>query len=278
MQLRAKGINFKYSNDRYILKDIDFEINSGEIVGLIAPSGFGKTTLAKILAGYQKPESGRVVIDGYENKNKKGYNPVQLIFQHPEKSVNPKWKMSKIINEAFKPSKELIQAMGIKDEWLNRWPSELSGGELQRFCVLRALSKDTKFLIADEMTAMLDAITQAQIWNVVIKHVKKYNIGMIVISHEKALVDRICTRVVDLTKFAMHHDIYENGYYSNNENNKHNHHHTHIHDHEHLHDHIEGIGHDHNHDNGLTGSHIHDHCHVHNHVHNKDHEHVHVKN
>lgn len=200
MQLKAKGINFKYKDDKYILKDIDFTIDSGEVVGLIAPSGFGKTTLAKILAGYEKPQSGSVTIDG-KKLSKKGYSPVQLIFQHPEKSVNPKWKMDKILKEAFEPSKELLDDMGIKKEWLKRWPSELSGGELQRFCVVRALSPETKFLIADEMTTMLDAITQAQIWNVVLEHVRKYNIGLIVISHEKALVNRICDRIVDLTEF-----------------------------------------------------------------------------
>lgn len=200
MQLKAQSINFKYRDDEYILKDIDFTINSGEVVGLVAPSGFGKTTLAKILAGYEKPESGTVTIDGQKN-NKKGYSPVQLIFQHPEKSVNPRWKMDKILKEAYLPSKELLDDMGIKKEWLNRWPSELSGGELQRFCVVRALSQKTKFLIADEMTTMLDAITQAQIWNVVLNHVKKYNIGLVVISHEKSLIDRICDRIVDLTKF-----------------------------------------------------------------------------
>ena len=200
MQLKAQSINFKYRDDEYILKDIDFTINSGEVVGLVAPSGFGKTTLAKILAGYEKPESGTVTIDGQKN-NKKGYSPVQLIFQHPEKSVNPRWKMDKILKEAYLPSKELLDDMGIKKEWLNRWPSELSGGELQRFCVVRALSPETKFLIADEMTTMLDAITQAQIWNVVLNHVKKHNIGLVVISHEKALIDRICDRAVDLRQF-----------------------------------------------------------------------------
>ena len=200
MQLRARGINFKYRSDRYILKDIDFTIDSGEIVGLVAPSGFGKTTLAKILAGYERPESGSVEIDGL-TKSKNKYSPIQLIFQHPEKSVNTKWKMKKILNEAFEPSQQLLDDMGIKKEWLNRWPSELSGGELQRFCVLRALSSETKFLIADEMTTMLDAITQAQIWGVVLEHIKRYNIGLIVISHEKALVDRICDRVVDLSEF-----------------------------------------------------------------------------
>lgn len=109
--------------------------------------------------------------------------------------------MKKIINEAFTPSKELIEAMGIKEGWMNRWPSELSGGELQRFCVIRALSPETKFLIADEMTTMLDAITQAQIWNVVLDYAKKHNIGVVVISHEKALVDKVCDRVVDLEEF-----------------------------------------------------------------------------
>lgn len=203
MQLKADKISYKYnSSDKYVLQDVDFEINSGEIVGLVAPSGFGKTTLAKILSGYEKPSSGKVSIDGYNNK-KRGYNPVQLIFQHPEKSVNPKWKMDKILNEAYNPSKEMLYNMGIKDEWLTRWPSELSGGELQRFCVIRALSPETKFIIADEMTTMLDAITQAQIWNVVIEHVKKHNIGLIVISHEKALIERLCDRVVNLEKFKV---------------------------------------------------------------------------
>ena len=110
MQLKANKINFKYNEDRYVLKDIDFYVNSGEVVGLVAPSGFGKTTLAKILAGYITPESGEVVFEGCR-REKNGYNPVQLIFQHPEKSVNPKWKMKKIINESFTPSKELIEAM-----------------------------------------------------------------------------------------------------------------------------------------------------------------------
>ena len=186
MQLKANKINFKYNEDRYVLKDIDFYVNSGEVVGLVAPSGFGKTTLAKILAGYITPESGEVVFEGCR-REKNGYNPVQLIFQHPEKSVNPKWKMKKIINESFTPSKELIEAMGIKEGWMNRWPSELSGGELQRFCVIRALSPKTKFLIADEMT--------------VLDYARKNDIGVVVISHEKALVEKICDRVVNLEEF-----------------------------------------------------------------------------
>lgn len=203
MQLRAEKISYKYNgSEKYVLENVDFEISSGEIVGLVAPSGFGKTTLAKILSGYEKPSSGRIIIDG-QGKTRKGYNPVQLIFQHPEKAVNPKWKMGKVLNEAFTPSKELLEDMGIKDEWLTRWPNELSGGELQRFCVVRALSPETKFIIADEMTTMLDAITQAQIWNVVIDHVRKNKVGLVVISHEKALIERLCDRVVNLESFKV---------------------------------------------------------------------------
>ena len=77
--------------------------------------------------------------------------------------------------------------------------NELSGGELQRFCVARALGRGTRFLLADEMTAMLDAITQAQIWQVVLEVARKENMGVLVISHEKHLIHRLCTRVVDLT-------------------------------------------------------------------------------
>lgn len=203
MQLKADNISFKYKNsDSYILKNVDFEIKSGEIVGLVAPSGFGKTTLAKILSGYENSYTGTVTIKGLNKKC--NYNPVQLIFQHPEKAVNPKWKMNKVLSEAFNPTKELLDYIGIKNEWLDRYPNELSGGELQRFCVIRALSKNTKFLIADEMTTMLDAITQAQIWYVVLEYVKKYNIGLVVISHEKALIDRICDRVVNLEKLKVY--------------------------------------------------------------------------
>ncbi len=194
MRLKAENISFRYTEDSYVLKNINFEIKSGEVVGLTAPSGFGKTTLAKILAGYQKPEKGRVTIEGADTVPN-GYNPVQLIFQHPEKAVNPKWKMRKVLNETEMPSDELLKAMGIEREWLDRWPSELSGGELQRFCVARALSEKTKFIIADEMTTMLDAITQAQIWQTVLAYAKLYNIGVIVISHDSALINRVCSRV-----------------------------------------------------------------------------------
>lgn len=204
MLLKAENITFAYSNGKKVLSGVDFQVNSDEIVGIVAPSGFGKSTLAKVLAGYAMPQTGNVTIDGKEI-NQHGINPVQLIFQHPEKAVNAKWKMRKIMNEAWNPPREMIDAVGIKASWMSRWPSELSGGELQRFCVIRALSPNTQFLIADEMTTMLDVITQAQIWNVVIDYARKNHLGIVVISHEKDLVERLCQRVVYLD-----HEEHEN--------------------------------------------------------------------
>ena len=86
--------------------------------------------------------------------------------------------------------------MGIEDAWLKRWPSELSGGELQRFCIARSLSPETKFLICDEISTMLDVITQAQIWNILLETAKERNMGMVIITHNIALAERICTNII----------------------------------------------------------------------------------
>jgi peptide/nickel transport system ATP-binding protein len=110
--------------------------------------------------------------------------------------MNPKWKMKDILQESWDVNSELIEEFGIQKSWLNRWPNELSGGELQRFSVLRALSPKTKFLICDEITTMLDAVTQVQIWDLLIKIAKERNIGLLVVSHDKELVKRICDDVI----------------------------------------------------------------------------------
>lgn len=199
MQLKAENIGFRFDNHPWLFRGLHFTLNQGEIVGITAPSGQGKTTLCRILAGLAMPLEGKVTVDGKEVE-KKGYHPVQLIFQHPEKAVNPRWKMKKVLNEGWQVEAYLLDALGIEKEWLTRWPNELSGGELQRFCVLRALGPETRFLIADEMTTMLDAITQAQIWHAVLDVVKKRKMGMLVVSHDTNLIERICDRVVRLDR------------------------------------------------------------------------------
>ena len=198
MQLKVEHIDFRYTDKSpWILKDVSLTIEAGERVGIVGPSGYGKSTLSKIIAGYMNPTSGSVMIDE-KPLPKKGMCPVQMIYQHPEYSVNPRWKMKKILNECWIPGEEVLARMGIEKDWLNRWPSELSGGELQRFCIARILSPDVKFLLCDEITTMLDVITQAQIWQVLLDTAKKNGYGMLIITHNMALAEKVCTRIVDL--------------------------------------------------------------------------------
>ena len=205
MRLEARDISFKYGEGtRQILNHVTLTVETGEKVGIMAPSGYGKTTLCKILAGYEKPDQGEVLLDGTPIRAFRGYSPVQMVWQHPELSVNPKRRLRTVTAEgdwSFEDTGERarIEAeLGIRDEWKERFPVEVSGGELQRFCIARALGRRTKLLIADEMTTMLHLITQGQIWDFVLKELKRRNIGMIAVSHSPELLEKVCDRVVHL--------------------------------------------------------------------------------
>lgn len=107
--------------------------------------------------------------------------------------------MGKVLEEVkgFSPDEDLLHELSISPLWYNRYPHELSGGELQRIVVARILNPKTRFIIADEMTSMLDPITQAQLWNAVIRFSSEYKAGVVAISHDQALLERICHRVID---------------------------------------------------------------------------------
>ena len=198
MQLKARNISFRY-NDRspWILKDVSLNVQTGERVGLLGPSGRGKSTLIKLMAGYLKPIEGEILLDG-KPLPVKGTSPVQLIYQHPEKAINPRWKMKKVLQESGMYKEEIMNRLGIEKDWLERYPRELSGGELQRFCVARSLFVGTQMLLADEISTMLDVITQAQIWNFLIEETEARNIGMVVVSHNRELLKKVCTGIVEL--------------------------------------------------------------------------------
>ena len=94
----------------------------------------------------------------------------------------------------------MLEDFGIEPSWLNRFPGELSGGELQRFCVARAVLSGADYLVCDEISTMLDVITQAQIWNVVLKEAEKRNMGILVITHNRYLAERVATKTIDLSE------------------------------------------------------------------------------
>ncbi|MFP3154786.1 ATP-binding cassette domain-containing protein [Lachnospiraceae bacterium ZAX-1] len=195
MLLEAKNIKFSYPKSGLVLDGISLSIDAGERVALVGPSGCGKSTLSKILAGYLKPDAGEVLFDK-KPLPKKGYCPVQLIYQHPEKAINPRWKLRNTLTEAWMPDLAFLGEMGISLEWLDRYPTELSGGELQRFCIARAFGPKTRFIIADEMSAMLDVITQAQIWEQMLNTIRSRNLGLLAVTHSLTLAEQICSRIV----------------------------------------------------------------------------------
>jgi len=200
MLLEAKNVSFRYERKGpWILNKVDLSVQSGEVLALFAPSGYGKTTLAMLLAGYREPTEGEILLDR-KPLPKSGICPVQLIYQHPEKAINPRWKLRKVLSESGEMREDVLASFGIEQAWLDRYPRELSGGELQRFCVARALMSGAEFLICDEISTMLDVITQAQIWEAVLREAKERNMGVIAVTHNRHLAERIATRVYDLSQ------------------------------------------------------------------------------
>ena len=197
MLLEAANLTFGYSKAKPVLCGASLSVAAGERVALVGPSGCGKSTLALILAGYLEPWSGGALLDG-QPLPRKGFCPVQLIHQHPEKAFNPRRKMRSSLAEAWEPGPDSLEEMGIEAEWLGRYPKELSAGELQRFSIARALAPKTRFVIADEMSTMLDAITQAQIWELMLAHVERRGLGLLAVTHSLDLARRVCDRVVAL--------------------------------------------------------------------------------
>lgn len=208
--LDIKNVSFRYNRGPFVLKDINLSIEEGEVVVLLGPSGYGKSTLAQIISGFLRPTHGNILFKGAPLP-KSGYRPIQLVYQHPEQAVNPRWKMKDILYEPGPPEEEVLREMGIQEKWYSRWPNELSSGELQRFCVARALRKDTRLLICDEMTTMLDALNQAHIWNYVLKYAKEHHITLIAITHNKYLAENIANRIIKLPELN-HIQVQESEY------------------------------------------------------------------
>lgn len=216
--LQAQGISFSYGK-RHVLRDFNLTVRSNERVALRAPSGCGKTTLCRILAGYLQPMAGSVTVNGRPLPYN-GASPVQLIAQHPERMMDPAitirqslaeavldqegrmafaiWEKRGRIPEGGSSIPRLLDALGVEQAWLERFPSELSGGELQRCCIARSLIAQPRFLVCDEISTMLDAVTQARLWRFLISYARENGIGIVLVTHSDALLERIATRSVEL--------------------------------------------------------------------------------
>lgn len=195
MILEARDLTFRYHpKGPAVIGRVDLTLRSGERLGLTGPSGRGKTTLCWLLAGYDRPDAGEVLLDGRPLSTYRGYCPVQMVWQHPELVVDPLRTLGATLAEGWAVEERVLAGLHIEPGWLTRYPSELSGGELQRFCVARALGPATRFLLCDELSAMLDLITQAQIWSFLLEEAERRDLGLLIVSHSAPLLERLCTR------------------------------------------------------------------------------------
>lgn len=179
---------------RRLWDSVSFHVRPGERQGISAPSGYGKTTLGRVLAQWQSATSGRVTVDG-KPLSQKGYCPVQLVPQHPEQTFNPYRTTGESLRDAWSPDAAWLARLAVNPGWLTRRPDELSGGELARIALLRALDPRTRYLIADEVTAQLDPHIQAQVWHVLLEEARHRELGLIVFSHNKALLEKVCSSI-----------------------------------------------------------------------------------
>lgn len=197
--IEVKDVSFSYVKNKNVLSNVSLSIDRSERVGLVAPSGYGKTTLANILVRKLIPDSGTVELNDIDINKKMPY-PVQIIPQHPEKAFNPRWKLNIVEKEIGKRIPDFVkEGLDLKEEWMSRYPNELSGGELQRISIARIVSVDPKYIIADEISTMLDAVTQAKIWKFILKYVESRKVGLLVMSHNPELLRVTCTKKIYLT-------------------------------------------------------------------------------
>jgi peptide/nickel transport system ATP-binding protein len=187
------------------LDGVSIYIRKGEVLGVVGESGSGKTTLGKILATLEKPTSGSLIFMGIEindNNEEIVRKHVHMVFQNPATSVNPRMRVKDIVKEAMKNKdeekvKELLEEVGLDYNYVkDKYPRELSGGQLQRVAIARALAKEPDFLILDEPTSALDASVQSQILNLLVDLQKERNLTYLFITHNIAVARFIADRAI----------------------------------------------------------------------------------
>ncbi|MFU0506895.1 ABC transporter ATP-binding protein [Pseudaminobacter sp. NGMCC 1.201702] len=200
--LRAERVTHRFEpSARPVLDSVSIAVRPGERVGILGPSGSGKSTLARLLTGHLALQEGMIEVDG-KPPLMSDFHPAQLLHQSPQAAVDPRWRIGRIVSEAWVPDHEARRAFGVHEAWYERYPHELSGGELQRVAILRSLAPATRYIIGDEISASLDAITQVEIWQALIKFSQEREIGLLVISHDRALLAQVAHRTLNFSDLS----------------------------------------------------------------------------
>ena len=192
----------------FALNNISFRLKDGECLGIVGESGCGKSTLARIITGIEKKTTGSIFFDGNELINNKFSKNIQMIFQEPLSSFNPRMKIIDYLyepirnfmkipkNEAVTIMKKALKDVGLDEQSLNRYPHEFSGGQLQRITIAKTLIIKPKLVICDEITSALDVSIQKQILELLEKLRIEKKLSYLFISHDLAVVKQMSQRII----------------------------------------------------------------------------------
>lgn len=202
-----------------VLSNVSFEIHKGETVAIVGESGSGKSTMARVITGLLPQEKGKILFDGvelsseYSDRSSDQLQNIQMIYQMADTAMNPRHRVRDILgrpltfylklkgDEKEQRLRELMDMIELDpDKFLDRFPSELSGGEKQRVCIARALAAKPVFIICDEVTSALDQLVAEGILRLLDRLQQEFNLGYMFITHDIATVNAIADRVVVMLK------------------------------------------------------------------------------
>ncbi|MEV4430104.1 ATP-binding cassette domain-containing protein [Streptomyces sp. NPDC049602] len=211
--LELDSVTAGYERRAPVFRGASLTIAPGESVGLLGPSGCGKSTLARVAALLHRPDAGRLVLDGTEVRAGRHRAPrdrrtsVGVVFQQPRTAADPRLTLTELIAEPLRAAGRraeaaervaaLAPAVGLTPDLLGRRPHEVSDGQLQRACLARAPTLRPRWLICDEMTAMLDASTTAALVAAVETYRTETGAGLLAVGHDRVLLNRWCDRTVE---------------------------------------------------------------------------------
>ena len=204
----SKTFKVDKNKELQALKNINIKLKKGECIGIVGESGCGKSTLARIIVGIERKSSGKIIFDNKEIVSILKTKDIQMIFQNPLSSFNPRMKivdyMWEPLRNYFKLSKKdsipLIKKslidVGLDENTLEKYPHEFSGGQLQRITIARAIIIKPKLIVCDEITSALDVSVQKQILELLKKLQKSLGLSYLFIGHDLTVVQDISQKIV----------------------------------------------------------------------------------
>lgn len=228
-----KGLLLREVGSVKAVDGVNFQVMPGETLGLVGESGCGKSTLGRTLIRLYEPTEGQILFQGRDfcavkgEELRKTRKDIQMIFQDPFASLDPRMTIAQILAEPFKVHnlftpkeredkvKELVEIVGLKTSYLNRYPHEFSGGQRQRISIARSIMLNPQLVIADEPVSALDVSIQAQILNLMEDLQEKFNLTYLFISHDLSVVEHICDRIAvmylgKIVELASREELFSN--------------------------------------------------------------------